>query len=84
MVLSKSPSKGVGGGAKWIFGDESGVNPVLSKFKGYINSMMTYGMLKQEQLFFQGAVGELKHLEAGLKDYMTDPETWILFNRQYI
>lgn len=53
LILSKSASKGVGGGAKWIFGDESGVNPVLSKFKGYINSMMTYGNVKTGTVIFQ-------------------------------
>lgn len=74
LVLSKSASKGVGGGATWIFGDESGVNPVLSKFKGYINSMMYFGNVKTGTVIFSGAVGELKHLEAGLKDYMVDPE----------
>ena len=51
-----------------------GVNPVLSKFKGYINSMMSYGNVKTGTVIFSGAVGELKDLEAGLKDYMVDPE----------
>jgi hypothetical protein len=74
LILSKSPSKGVGGGAKWILGDEAGVNPVLSKFKGYIDSMMYYGNVKTGTIIFSGAVGELKHLEGGLKDYVQYPE----------
>ena len=74
LILSKSASKGAGGGAKWVFADESGLNPVLSKFKGYIDSMMKYGNVKTGTLIVSGAVGELKNLEAGLKDYMTDPE----------
>jgi len=74
LVLSKSPSKGVGGSAKWIFADESGVNPVLSTFKGYISPMIKYGNVKTGTLIISGAVGELKHLEGGLKEYITYPE----------
>lgn len=51
-----------------------GVNPVLSKFKGYIDSMMYYGNVKTGTIIFSGAVGELKHLEGGLKDYVQYPE----------
>ena len=74
LVLSKSPSKGVGGSAKWIFADESGVNPVLSTFKGYISPMIKYGNVKTGTLIISGAVGELKYLEGGLKEYITYPE----------
>jgi hypothetical protein len=51
-----------------------GVNPVLSKFKGYIESMMYYGNVKTGTIIFSGAVGELKHLEGGLKEYIQYPE----------
>lgn len=60
--------------AKWIFADESGVNPVLSTFKGYISPMIKYGNVKTGTLIISGAVGELKHLEGGLKEYITYPE----------
>jgi hypothetical protein len=74
LVLSKSASKGVGGGAKWIFADESGVNPVLSKFLGYIKPMITYGNVTTGTIIASGAVGELKHLDGGLKDIIVNPE----------
>lgn len=60
--------------AKWIFSDEAGVNPVLSTFKGYISPMIKYGNVKTGTLIISGAVGELKHLEGGLKEYITYPE----------
>ena len=74
LVLSKSASKGVGGGAKWIFSDESGVNPVLNKFLGYVKPMITYGNVTTGTIIASGAVGELKHLDGGLKEIITNPE----------
>ena len=74
LILSKSASKGVGGGAKWIFADESGVNPVLSKFIGYVKPMITYGNVTTGTIIASGAVGELKHLDGGLKEIITNPE----------
>ena len=79
LVLSKSPSKGVGGGAKWIFADEAGVNLALEKFLGYVKPMVTYGNIKTGTIIISGAVGELKHLDAGLKDLILKPEA----NRVY-
>jgi len=74
LILSKSPSKGVGGSAKFIFADEAGVNPVLSKFLGYVKPMITYGDTTTGTIIVSGAVGELKHLEGGLKEYIQYPE----------
>ena len=73
LILSKSPSKGVGGGAKWIFADESGVNPVLDKFLGYINPMIKYGTKKTGTVIVSGAVGELKQ-SAALKELILNPK----------
>lgn len=73
LVLSKSPSKGVGGAATWIFADEAGVNLALDKFLGYVKPMITYGNVKTGTIIVSGAVGELKHLEAGLKDLIIKP-----------
>ena len=36
--------------------------------------MMYYGNVKTGTIIFSGAVGELKHLEGGLKDYVQYPE----------
>jgi len=74
LILSKSPSKGVGGSSTFIFADEAGVNPVLSKFIGYVKPMITYGDVSTGTIIVSGAVGELKHLEGGLKDYIQYPE----------
>lgn len=74
LILSKSPSKGVGGSARFIFADEAGVNPVLSKFIGYVKPMITYGDTTTGTIIVSGAVGELKHLEGGLKEYIQYPE----------
>ena len=74
LILSKSPSKGVGGSSTIIFADEAGVNPVLSKFIGYVKPMITYGDVSTGTIIVSGAVGELKHLEGGLKDYIQYPE----------
>ncbi len=74
LVLSKSASKGVGGGAKWIFADEAGVNLVLSKFLGYVKPMISYGNVTTGTIIVSGAVGELKHLDGGLKDVIVNPE----------
>jgi len=60
--------------AKWIFADEAGVNPVLSKFIGYVKPMITYGDTTTGTIIVSGAVGELKHLEGGLKEYIQYPE----------
>ena len=74
LILSKSPSKGVGGSASFIFADEAGVNPVLSKFIGYVKPMITLGDVATGTIIISGAVGELKHLEGGLKEYIQYPE----------
>ena len=74
LVLSKSASKGVGGAAKFIFADEAGVNPSLSKFLGYVKPMISYGNMQTGTIIVSGAVGELKHLEGGLKDIIEEPE----------
>jgi hypothetical protein len=74
LILSKSASKGVGGSATFIFADEAGVNPVLSKFLGYIRPMLSYGNVTTGTLIVSGAVGELKHLEGGLKELIINPE----------
>lgn len=75
LILSKSASKGVGGGAKFIFADEAGVNPVLSKFLGYVKNQVRYGDVTTGTIIVSGAVGELKHLEGGLKDIILNPES---------
>lgn len=74
LILSKSPSKGIGGSARFIFTDEAGVNQVLSKFIGYVKPMITYGDISTGTIIVSGAVGELKHLEGGLKDYIQYPD----------
>lgn len=74
LILSKSASKGVGGSARFIFADEAGVNPVLSKFVGYVRPMITLGDVATGTIIVSGAVGELKHLEGGLKEYIQYPE----------
>jgi hypothetical protein len=51
-----------------------GVNPVLSKFIGYVKPMITYGDTTTGTIIVSGAVGELKHLEGGLKEYIQYPE----------
>jgi hypothetical protein len=60
--------------AKYIFSDESGVNPVLSKFLGYVKPMISYGNVTTGTIIVSGAVGELKHLDGGLKDVIVNPE----------
>lgn len=74
LVLSKSVSKGVGGSGRYILHDEAGVSPVVSKFVGYVKPMITYGNTKTGTIIISGAVGELKHLERGLKEYITKPD----------
>lgn len=75
LILSKSPSKGVGGGAKFIFSDEAGVNPVLNKFLGYVKNQVRYGAATTGTIIVSGAVGELKHLEqGGLRELIESPE----------
>ena len=59
--------------ATYIFCDEAGVNPVLSKFIGYVKPMIEYGDSVEGTIIVSGAVGELKHLEGGLKEYIVNP-----------
>ena len=73
LVLSKSASKGVGGGAKYIFADESGVNPVLDKFLGYVKPMVKYGEVITGTIIVSGAVGELTHSKP-LQNIIENPE----------
>lgn len=74
LILSKSANRGVGGSSKFIFCDEAGVNSVLNKFLGYVKPMITYGNVTTGTIIASGAVGELKHLDGGLKEIITNPE----------
>lgn len=80
LILSKSVNRGVGGSATFVFCDEAGVNPVLDKFIGYIKPMIEYGDVVTGTIIVSGAAGELKHLEGGLKEYITNPKKYRFYS----
>jgi hypothetical protein len=66
------PTNGVGGSARVIFGEESGVNPTLDQTHEFIQSNVGLGGLTTGLIMYSGAVGELEHAEP-LKQFILKP-----------
>jgi hypothetical protein len=73
FTTKQDPTNGVGGSAKVIFGEESGINPTLDKTHEFITSNVSYGGLTTGLILYSGAVGELDKAEP-LKQYILHPE----------
>jgi hypothetical protein len=73
ITTSASPTKGVGGDAKVIFGEEAGVNKTIKKTHNYLKSNVAIGGAVTGLIIYAGAVGELEHAD-GLKDLILEPE----------
>ena len=69
FTTKQNPSNGVGGSAKVIFGEESGLNSSLDKTHEFITSNVTYGGLTTGLIIYSGAVGELDQAEP-LKEFI--------------
>jgi len=72
VTTAVSPTKGVGGAAKVIFGEEAGVNKSLKKTHNYLKSNVSMGGAVTGLIIYAGAVGELEHAD-GLKNLIMDP-----------
>lgn len=73
ISTKQSPTKGVGGDARLIFGEEAGVNKTLKKTHNYLKSNVAIGGFVAGLIIYAGAVGELEHADA-LKDLIFNPE----------
>ena len=72
ITTQQSPTKGVGGAARYIIGEESGINPTLDKSYGYAKSALEAGMLIIGQFIAYGSVGDLKQCDP-LKKFINRP-----------
>ncbi len=72
ITTSASPTKGVGGDAKVIFGEEAGTNSKLDKTHNYLKSNVAIGGVVTGLIIYAGAVGELEHADP-LKEFITNP-----------
>lgn len=73
FTTKQDATNGVGGSAAFIYGEESGVNPVLDKTHEYITSNVAIGGLTTGLIIYSGAVGELDKSEP-LKEFVLHPE----------
>lgn len=72
LSTKMSPTKGVGGAARLIFGEEAGANPKLMKTHNYLKSNVAIGGVVTGLIVYAGAVGELTDADP-LKELITNP-----------
>jgi len=72
FTTQQNPTNGVGGSAKVIFGEESGINSTLDVTHEYITSNVAMGGLTTGLIIYSGAVGELDKAEP-LKEFILKP-----------
>src|SRR5574343_595013 len=74
VTTQQNATKGVGGAAKYIIAEESGVNPTLNKTYGYAKAALEAGpFITVGQFVAYGSVGDLKQCDP-LREYMLKPE----------
>jgi len=72
ITTKQDPTRGVGGAAKVIFGEEAGTNPTLDQTHEFITSNVSYGGLTTGLIIYSGAVGKLESADP-LKEFITHP-----------